>query len=119
LLPWQVQLPRAISHGGRAADGARFPEQRLRSLAIGTALNFMARQKSNSSPFLAVIWYGSPHNPQRALEEDRQGFADGKLADHFGEIVGIDRSIGVLRKGLRELGIERDTLVWYCSDNGG
>ena len=36
-----------------------------------------------------------------------------------GEIVGIDRSICVLRRGLRELGIERDTLVWYCSDNGG
>jgi len=37
----------------------------------------------------------------------------------LGEIVGIDRSIGVLRKGLRDLGIHRETLVWYCSDNGG
>jgi arylsulfatase A-like enzyme len=89
------------------------------NVIVGEALKFMAQQKSDGLPFLAVIWYGSPHNPQRALAADRKGFADGKLADHFGEIVGIDRSIGVLRKGLRELGIERDTLVWYCSDNGG
>jgi arylsulfatase A-like enzyme len=33
--------------------------------------------------------------------------------------VGIDRSIGALRQGLRDLKIERATLVWYCSDNGG
>lgn len=89
------------------------------NVIVGDALKFMARQKTQGTPFLAVIWYGSPHNPQRALDEDRQGLPNGKLAHHFGEIVGIDRSIGALRNGLRELGIERDTLVWYCSDNGG
>lgn len=91
------------------------------NIIVSEALKFMAQQTSNDSPFLAVIWYGSPHHPQRALEKDRQAFDDSpeRLAHHFGEIVGIDRSIGVLRSGLRELGIERDTLVWYCSDNGG
>lgn len=89
------------------------------NVIVDEALKFMARHRSNRCPFLAVIWYGSPHNPQRAVMEDRRGLEDGKLADHFGEIVGIDRSIGTLRKGLRELGIEQDTLVWYCSDNGG
>jgi arylsulfatase A-like enzyme len=66
-----------------------------------------------------VIWYGSPHSPQRSLAEDRAGLGDTQLAHHLGEIAGIDRSIGVLRKGLRDLGIEDNTLVWYCSDNGG
>lgn len=89
------------------------------NVIVEEALDFMLRQTSEDHPFLAVIWYGSPHNPQRAVAEDRPRFVDGKLADHFGEIVGIDRSIGALRTGLRELGIEQDTLVWYCSDNGG
>jgi arylsulfatase A-like enzyme len=40
-------------------------------------------------------------------------------ASGFENTSGIDRSIGTLRKGLRELGIEQDTLLWYCSDNGG
>jgi arylsulfatase A-like enzyme len=84
---------------------------------VTEALKFMETQRG--SPFLAVIWYGSPHNPMLALDEDRKNFPNDKLGHHLGEITGIDRSIGALRKGLRELGIERDTLVWYCSDNGG
>ena len=31
----------------------------------------------------------------------------------------MDRSIGMLREGLRKLGIEKETLIWYTSDNGG
>lgn len=86
-------------------------------VAVEQALKFMKRQKKN--PFLTVIWYGSPHNPQRAVEEDMKDFEGDKLANHLGEIVGIDRSVGLLRTGLRKLGIERNTIVWYCSDNGG
>ena len=36
-----------------------------------------------------------------------------------GELVAMDRSIGTLRKGLRDLGIADNTLVWFTSDNGG
>ncbi len=83
---------------------------------VAEALKFMKQQ---DAPFLAVIWYGSPHNPMQALDKDRKGLTDDKLGHHLGEIAGIDRSMGVLRKGLRDMGIEKDTLVWYCSDNGG
>lgn len=86
------------------------------NIIVSEALKFMAQQKS---PFLAVIWYGSPHSPMKATEEDRGDFPDDKLGHQLGEIVGIDRSIGTLRQGLRDLGIEENTLVWYCSDNGG
>jgi len=88
-------------------------------IAVTEALKFMRRQHRAGKPFLAVIWYGSPHNPQRAVEEDYVDLPDKTLGNHLGEIVGIDRSIGLLRKGLRDLGVERDTLLWYCSDNGG
>ena len=91
-------------------------------IVVAEALKFMQRRKEAGSPFLTVIWYGSPHNPQRAVEQDLgkfPGIANKTLANHLGEIVGIDRSIGQLRKGLRDLGLQKDTLVWYCSDNGG
>jgi arylsulfatase A-like enzyme len=42
-----------------------------------------------------------------------------KAQEHYGELVAMDRSIGALRKGLRKLGVEKDTLVWFTSDNGG
>jgi arylsulfatase A-like enzyme len=31
----------------------------------------------------------------------------------------MDRSMGTLRAGLRQLGIADNTLVWFCGDNGG
>ena len=37
----------------------------------------------------------------------------------LGEIIGIDRSIGHLRRSLNEMGIADNTLVWFTSDNGG
>lgn len=88
-------------------------------IIVDEALKFAKRQKDKSKPFFAVIWYGSPHNPMRALDQNLKGLKSDKLGHHLGEIVGIDRSVGNLRKGLRELGIEKETLVWYCSDNGG
>lgn len=88
-------------------------------IIVAEALKFIKGQKAKKTPFLAVIWYGSPHNPMRALEKDVVDPPGGKLGHHLGEIVAIDRSVGTLRKGLRDLGIEKSTLVWYCSDNGG
>jgi arylsulfatase A-like enzyme len=86
---------------------------------VAEALKFITKQQAARNLFFAVIWYGSPHNPMRALEDDLENLPDGKLGHHLGEIVGIDRSVGTLRQGLREQGIEGNTLVWYCSDNGG
>jgi len=88
-------------------------------IVVSEALTFMARQREAGFPFLAVIWYGSPHFPWEASEEDHLDVPDERLGHHLGEIVALDRSIGALRKGLRDLGIEKDTLIWYCSDNGG
>ena len=86
-------------------------------LMILEALQFI--KSNNTKPTFSVIWYGSPHFPFICLDADREGFPEGKHGDHLGEIVAIDRSVGRLRKGLRDLGIEKDTLIWYTSDNGG
>ena len=31
----------------------------------------------------------------------------------------MDRSIGTLRQGLKQLNVDQNTLIWFCSDNGG
>lgn len=41
-----------------------------------------------------------------------------EMADHYGELVALDKSIDGLRRGLRRLDLENDTLVWFSSDNG-
>lgn len=90
-------------------------------IIVTEALRFIGEQAGAGRPFFTVIWYGSPHSPFRAAEEDGAAFAelDRESRAHYGELVAMDRSIGALRAGLRQLGIEKDTLVWFNSDNGG
>jgi arylsulfatase A-like enzyme len=82
---------------------------------VAEALKFIEKNAKQDKPFLAVIWYGSPHVPLKPMPEDLK--AAGGLA-YYGEILGVDRSMGALRKALRRLGIADDTLLWFCSDNG-
>ena len=88
---------------------------------VNQALKFIRAQHEAKKPFLAVIWYGTPHSPWVADEKDIEPFSkeDSKAQHHYGELVAMDRSIGALRSGLRDLKIEGNTLVWFCSDNGG
>ena len=88
---------------------------------VDEALKFIKRAQKQDQPAFVVIWYASPHRPFEAYDEDMEAFADLSEASrvHHGEIVAMDRSISNLRRGLRDLGIADDTLVWFCSDNGG
>jgi arylsulfatase A-like enzyme len=88
---------------------------------VREALRFMATSVEAGRPFLAVIWDGSPHDPWVASAADRAPFAslDEPSQHHYGELVAFDRALGELREGLRELGVEKDTILWFCSDNGG
>jgi len=90
-------------------------------IIVDEALKFIGKQAKADKPFLSVIWYGTPHNPFMASDEDTKEFAhlDNASKDQHGELVAMDRSIGALRKGLRDLNIADNTLVWFTSDNGG
>ena len=88
---------------------------------VDEALKFIERAHKQDKPAFVMIWYASPHRPFEARDKDMEAFADLSEASrvHHGEIVAMDRSIGNLRRGLRDLGIAGNTLVWFCSDNGG
>ena len=90
-------------------------------IVVDEAIQFIEKQATQKRPFFTVIWYGTPHSPFRAAPEDKRDFQrlDAASQDHYGELVAMDRSVGALRAGLRRLKIEDNTLVWFCSDNGG
>ncbi len=90
-------------------------------VVVAEALKFIGRQAEFKKPSFTVIWYGSPHKPFIANAEDKKPFLDldDESRDHYGELAAMDRSIGTLRKGLRDFGIADNTLVWFNSDNGG
>ena len=85
------------------------------------ALKFIRRSAEAGRPFLALVWFASPHNPHRALAGDKAPYADlsKKEQNYYGELVAVDRNVGRLRRELRALGVADDTIVWFCSDNGG
>ena len=89
-------------------------------VVVAEALKFLSTHASKG-PTFTVIWYGTPHSPFQASTADLETFhdLDEQSRHHYGELVAMDRSIGTLRAGLRELGIADETLLWFCSDNGG
>jgi arylsulfatase A-like enzyme len=90
-------------------------------VTVDAAIEFIRKHAGGAKPFLAVVWFGSPHGPHQAVEADRALYENqsAKLQHFYGEITGMDRAFGKLRKELRTLGIRENTILWYCSDNGG
>lgn len=89
-------------------------------VTVDAAVEFIRSAAARKQPFVAVVWFGSPHSPHEALESDRRLYSSQpeKLQHFYGEITAMDRTIGNLRKELRRLGISDNTLFWYNSDNG-
>ncbi len=85
------------------------------------AIEFIRKHAKSEKPIFAVVWFGSPHDPHMASDADSALYPglEPKLQNFYGEITGMDRAFGKLRQELKNLGIENNTLLWYCSDNGG
>ncbi len=90
-------------------------------VTMDAALAFIEKSKGGKQPFFAYVCFGSPHQPHIASEEDKQLYPDqpGRLKNFLGEISGMDRALGKLREQLKIWDIEKNTILWYVSDNGG
>ncbi len=90
-------------------------------VTVELALKFIEQCVRRRKPFLAVIWFGNPHTPHMATEELKALYPDQppRKQNYYGEVTGIDRAMGHLRRRLRQLGVAENTLLWYTSDNGG
>ncbi len=107
--PWMSHNGKAIKTRGEGSE-----------VIVDAALAFIKRAAAKDEPFLAVVWFGSPHSPHIGTEADLALYPDQpKNKRHFlAEITAMDRAMGKLRQGLRKLGVAENTLLWYCSDNG-
>ena len=90
-------------------------------IAVGEAVKFIDKHRGGDKPMFIIVWFGSPHSPYKALDADKASFGDldDASANHYGELVALDRAVGTMRKKLREAGIADDTMVVFNSDNGG
>lgn len=89
-------------------------------ILMDAAVDFIERAAARRQPFFAVIWFHAPHEPVLATERHRAPYTQypGKPENYYGAIASLDEQMGRLRETLRYLKIERDTMLWYASDNG-
>jgi len=88
-------------------------------IAMDEAIEFLEKHKDGDRPMFTVIWPPSPHDPHEEVP-DGPSLYDGKPeAGYYREITLLDQQLGRLRSELRTLGIADNTILWYCSDNGG
>lgn len=111
-------------------------------IVIDETIKFIEGVKQK--PFLAVVWFGSPHEPYQGLPEDLALYKDlpakypdkmvsltsnetgtqtkrplgDVLQERYAEITAMDRAIGKLRDYLKQQQLRDNTLVLYCGDNG-
>lgn len=90
-------------------------------IAVSAAMDFIEKCNANDESYFAVIWFGSPHLPHSADTNDLESYADEPeaVANFLGEISGMDRALGKLQAFLKSQPGYDNTLLWYCSDNGG
>jgi arylsulfatase A-like enzyme len=90
-------------------------------VTVDAAIQFIRKHVNSDKPVFTVVWFGSPHLPHIASKQDSLLYPglDPALQHFYGEITGMDRAVGKLRQELKTLGITKNTLLWYCSDNGG
>ena len=88
-------------------------------IAMDDALAFLSKHKESDQPMFTVVWFPSPHDPHQEVPEGPSLYDGKKQAGYYREITLLDEQVGRLRRGLRDMGIADNTIVWYCSDNGG
>jgi arylsulfatase A len=84
------------------------------------AIAFLERRRAG--PFFCYVPYNAPHSPFQvpdALFEKykARGFGD-RDASVYGMVENVDANVGRLLKKLEDLGLARDTIVVFLTDNG-
>lgn len=94
-------------------------------ITMDETIRFLEKHHGGDKPMFVVTWFPSPHDPHEELPQDIADAAtlyddkDKDNAGYFREITLLDQQVGRLRESLRRLKIAENTLVFYCSDNGG
>ena len=88
-------------------------------ILMDDALAFLEKHKDQNKPMFTVIWFPSPHDPHQEVPDGPELYTGEKHAGYYREITLLDQQVGRLRRELRDMGLAENTILWYCSDNGG
>ena len=84
------------------------------------AVAFIERHRDES--FFLYLAYNAVHTPMQGPQRYGNSFehiSNSKRRVYAGMLTAMDEGIGAVLAKLRELGIEKDTLLFFVNDNGG
>ena len=84
------------------------------------AVGFLERNKDK--PFFLFLSYNAPHTPLQATEKYLKrfpGIKNKKRRTYAAMVSAMDDGIGRVLAKLKELELEKDTMIFFLSDNGG
>ena len=111
--PERMQFPPLPLYSGDAVLTVNPDQSQLTGEYTRRAVAFIERNRER--PFFVYLAHTMPHVPIFASERFRGRSRQGLYGDVVEE---IDDSVGQVLAALRRLGLERDTLVIFTSDNG-
>ena len=84
------------------------------------AIPFINQAVKQDKPFFTVIWFHTPHSPVVAGPEYLEMYKeyDENKQHYYGCITAMDEQMARLHDELKKLGIDKNTLISFCSDNG-
>lgn len=81
---------------------------------------FIRQAVAARQPFFAVVWFHAPHSPVVGGAKYREMYSDQPEPNqhYYACLTAMDEQLGRLRSELDGLGVAKDTMLWFCSDNG-
>ncbi|MEC4726465.1 sulfatase-like hydrolase/transferase [Shewanella sp. D64] len=88
-------------------------------VVMDRVLPFIEKAVKKGQVFFTVIWFHAPHMDVVAGPEYLAQYkGHGEAAHYYGVVTEMDQQIGRLRDELKRLGIDKNTLITFTSDNG-
>ena len=114
--PWKGGAP-YVQNGKEVTENMSGDDSQI---IMDRVIDYVNENKDGENPFLATVWFHTPHEPVVAGKEYKKLYPDLKEGqkNYYGCITAMDEQIGRLRKTLQENGLAENTVIFFCSDNG-
>jgi arylsulfatase A-like enzyme len=123
-LPWALSEVAAWHRNGsnRIVRNNQDVEEKqfLTDKFANEAVSYIEQNKNN--PFFLYLPFNAPHDPFQAKKSDFDKYpqvSDSTKRVYYGMISGLDNAVGKIHNKLKELGLDKNTLIIFTSDNGG
>lgn len=83
----------------------------------------LIENRGSTTPLFLFVSYNAPHTPVQAHQKDIDAyktiFTDKDRRTYAAMVTCMDRGIGRIVSALETAGLRNNTLIFFCSDNGG